>query len=526
MTTVSTSLNQTALKYTEKATFGPVDTPYISSPSPHLVSVVLMWFVEIAILLMNVSAIYTVLASSQLRRNVTNVILGNLFIIDTLAAFLLLPFAILSSLSWDWASSRAYCTANGFLNSLLIFGSTLSLALISCERYFSIAHPMSHAATMTMPKTFSVVAILWLISAGCALPPVLGWCGYEYRPHRGYCSFSWDVASSSASYIIVVSIVCFVAPSIVIISMYLAIFHVAKNTASQIKPREIPPPQVSIISVPEVPPRRAASLQTLVSAESSGHAQNKDRKHAENVHCISVVITRILDWRKSSSVHTGSSSTPWKAAKTLTAVTCFFLLFWSPFFIVHLLGVLGDGRLNNQPLAEILSTWLAYSGFAMNAVLYGFLNRQIREEAMKNTKQCSRRCRRVEDDVEDLMPGDDEDFFQFLERTSIIVTQPHCDPVSVSRRRLQSVIDTNDSIFDHSDIKQQNDTVSHPHPLTPQSTFIATTGLTQTTHDYSPAVPVRDNETPLKLVSMTKSNVKGSTDVLMLLPGQNSEERL
>ncbi|XP_014671949.1 PREDICTED: probable G-protein coupled receptor [Priapulus caudatus] len=413
--------NETTMTSVENATYlDDVTLCSVETSSPaQVVVVVFMSIVNVTVLVLNLSVLVTVLAAAQLRATLTNIILGNLFVIDILAGVLLIPLSILHHGSPRWLLAAPLCDANAFLTSLLTFASALSLALISCERFYSIAYPMSHAANVTLPKTRAAVGALWAAACVCALPPLAGWGRYEYRPCRGHCSLAWD--AQTGSYMIAVSVVCFAAPACIIVSMYVAIFHVAKRATTRVKPTQQQHPRISIISASAHSdvhgPRKTQPSATPASAEPPPGETPPEGATAAT-RCLAL-LRRLWRRRNAQKNLYGISSNPWKAAKTLTLVTAFFLLFWGPFFIVNLCGLASSGHLANQQLAEALSAWLTYVGFAMNAVLYGFLNRQIREEALRRARGCVRRLRGLDDDVEDFLPCDGEDFFQFLERTSL-----------------------------------------------------------------------------------------------------------
>ncbi|XP_059171802.1 G-protein coupled receptor 61-like [Physella acuta] len=136
-----------------------------------------------------------------------------------------------------------------------------------------------------------------------------------------------------------------------------------------------------------------------------------------------------------------------KAFKTLMIIVVSYVILWGPYFAC-LLHDFTCGRSASQVL-ELLTTWLSFASYAVNPVLYGCMNRMIREELFRLWNSfwnfccccqclcCSSRgeawivfqipCRRKHADTsetpevivggEDELPGGAESFYQFLQRT-------------------------------------------------------------------------------------------------------------
>jgi len=79
-----------------------------------------------------------------------------------------------------------------------------------------------------------------------------------------------------------------------------------------------------------------------------------------------------------------------KAAITLGIIMGVFLLSWSPFFTVNLVGALcGPGCV--PPLVFAVFTWLGYVNSTMNPVIYSIFNREFRD-AFRRVLAAARRC--------------------------------------------------------------------------------------------------------------------------------------
>ncbi|XP_055881496.1 G-protein coupled receptor 61-like [Biomphalaria glabrata] len=139
-----------------------------------------------------------------------------------------------------------------------------------------------------------------------------------------------------------------------------------------------------------------------------------------------------------------------KAFKTLMIIVVSYLVQWGPYFAC-LLHELSFGQGASEVL-ELIVSWLSYSSYAVNPVLYGCMNRQIREEltqlltsawrccccyfacpcsskSSRRGSSCfepqrhkhsernrSRELRKPMQEV-DVIAGEAESFYQFLQRT-------------------------------------------------------------------------------------------------------------
>lgn len=107
-----------------------------------------------------------------------------------------------------------------------------------------------------------------------------------------------------------------------------------------------------------------------------------------------------------------------KAFKTLLASFSAFLLLWGPYFILQAFRVM-DGTTEGHYIVEPVATWLSYLSYAVNPLVYGYFNAEIRMECLKiMRKLCCKKAAEESTVVRvSQMNVSREDFFQFLERT-------------------------------------------------------------------------------------------------------------
>ena len=310
----------------------------------------------------------------------------NLCIIDGLASVIVLPMAIICFVEEAWIFDPTWCKIEGFLGTFFTFASICSVCMTSIERYYSIKHPMHHSAHMTLPVTMVILVSSWMAAAILAALPLIGWHEYGFQDTRAVCAYDWTVQGQNSGYIILTVILCFILPAVIMCSMYLGVYKVAKQAAKQVVPGQV---------------------GEYSTTNSSAETSNPQRKYQGHL----------------------------KAIKTLLIITGLFFLLWGPYFCLQLYGV-SRGYIPDAHTWETLAAWLGFSSFAVDPCVYGILNRSIREELSNVSQSFIQFCRYGRQEPNE--PMENEDFLQFLDRTS---TLHHCKeaPKSLSPDRVEKI---------------------------------------------------------------------------------------
>ncbi|XP_028302656.1 probable G-protein coupled receptor [Gouania willdenowi] len=307
--------------------------------------------------------------------------------VDLLCAILLMPLGIISSSAFfgTVVFTILECQVYIFLNVFLICLSILTITAISVERYFYIVHPMRYEVKMTINLAVGVMVLIWVKSFLLSLVTLFGWPAYGHQSSiaAAHCSLHASHSRLRGVFAVLFSVLCFLAPAVVIFTVYCAVYKVARSAALQ-----------------QVP-----AMQTWPNA--------KDRSDSINSQATMISTTRTLPQRLSPE----RAFTGGKAAITLIFIVGQFLVCWLPYFIFHLQMSLTGSMQSPGDLEEVV-TWLAYSSFAVNPFFYGLLNRQIREELVK-----FRRCfltQPAEIGASSHEGSFQENFLQFIQRTTSV----------------------------------------------------------------------------------------------------------
>ncbi|XP_072550983.1 trace amine-associated receptor 1-like [Salminus brasiliensis] len=279
-------------------------------------TVLYLLFAVIAILtfLGNLLVIITVIHFKQLHTP-TNYLIVSLAVADLLVGGFVMPPSMLRSVETCWYLGTLLCKIHSSLDVTLCTASILNLCIISVDRYYAVCHPLLYHSKMTPNTTFLIIFVCWTISAFVGFGMIfleLGILGIEdfYYSNvacEGGCFLYLSKTAST-----VFTVLCFYIPAVVMISLYLKIFHIAQRQACLIQNSKI----------------------------------------------------------RSSQRHTSVGKTEIKATKTLAIVIGVFLLFWTPYFICALIDPF-IGHTVPSVLLDLFA-WVGYFNSTCNPIVYAF----------------------------------------------------------------------------------------------------------------------------------------------------------
>ena len=137
----------------------------------------------------------------------TNMIISNLLIV-----FFVMPFSILTCSSGEWllgdtlSQKLASCKANAYTNMSIQIIATLSLVLLSLDRYFFIVKSFAYEKYMTSNKAVLIVIISWILGPALSSPPLYGLGMTEFSTSIGICIPSFNNAPGLSIYILLMTL--------------------------------------------------------------------------------------------------------------------------------------------------------------------------------------------------------------------------------------------------------------------------------------------------------------------------------
>ncbi|XP_052818111.1 alpha-2B adrenergic receptor-like [Mya arenaria] len=136
---------------------------------------------------------------------------------------LTMPLSIAETLGEGWIFGRKFCLYFLTVRYSLFYVTILSIILISVDRWWSINFPFSYRIKRSKRITFTLVAIVWMISLMVHLPSILGWNYIYVMPEslHGYCRLPYQYNSG---FVISASLIEFFIPLILLLSLNMGIY--------------------------------------------------------------------------------------------------------------------------------------------------------------------------------------------------------------------------------------------------------------------------------------------------------------
>uniref|UniRef100_H3C5J9 Trace amine-associated receptor 1 n=2 Tax=Tetraodon nigroviridis TaxID=99883 RepID=H3C5J9_TETNG len=243
----------------------------------------------------------------------TNYLLVSLAVSDFLLGFLVMLPDVIQSVETCWYFGDILCKVHLSSDVMLCTASIMNLSLIAIDRYNAVIHPLVYRRKMSGHVVLLMIFFSWSVSGVVGFGMIffrLNIFGTEdfynnFVACEGKCLLFQRGLSGT-----VLSVLSFYIPGIIMISVYLKIFFVAK--------------------------KQFLSIQNTTCMTS---ARDSDKKQA-------------------------------KATKTLVVIMGAFLLCWAPFFLCHII----DPLISYSTPAAMFETfvWLGYINSTLNPLIYAF----------------------------------------------------------------------------------------------------------------------------------------------------------
>ncbi|XP_075940219.1 trace amine-associated receptor 1-like [Anarhichas minor] len=283
------------------------NTTYLFTSNPSIICVLLYVFLgalSVVTICGNLFVIISVSYFKQLHIP-TNYLILSLAVADLLVGVLVFPFSMTFTVTSCWYHEGLFCKVRGSFDVTLSTASILHLCCISIDRYYAVCQPLAYKSKVNDRVIGIMILVSWAVAAVIGISIIFA--GFNQGKCEESCLIDALISTTLAC------IFSFYIPVIIMLSIYLKIFLVAK--------------------------RQAISIQntTGLSTKSSGATVSKMER---------------------------------KATKTLAIVLGVFLLCWTPYFLCIIFQPL---TYNVTPIAVIETlNWLTLSNSMLNPFIYAF----------------------------------------------------------------------------------------------------------------------------------------------------------
>lgn len=290
---------------------------------------------------------------------ISNRFILNLTFCNILNTLFVMPFVFVTTVTGDWIFKEIWCQSTGFLMNVIFAASTLTLVVISIDRYCAVITPLHYNMRITMQRATLMIVGVWFLAIVAALPPLMGWNHFEYQPEKYSCTVLWrSPYYTDRTYTLFLSLICFVMPLLVMLWAYAVIFRAARDNSERTRRNSVVPNNGEEQSQTPLRygGRRSSTAPIILSRKLSTSSR-----------------TSSLLWHRDE----------WKAAITSMLVVSTFIICWLPYFVIIVMEstILLQSE-DIHPFMQGTAIFLALSSCLFNPLVYVFRSKVARQELM------------------------------------------------------------------------------------------------------------------------------------------------
>ncbi|XP_037321459.2 alpha-2A adrenergic receptor-like [Pungitius pungitius] len=368
-------------------------------PDMHLytvqTSVPLTILVGILILLTlfgNVMVVIAVMTSRALRAP-QNLFLVSLACADILVATSVMPFSLANELMGYWYFGKVWCEIHLALDVLFCTSSIVHLCAISLDRFWSVSQAIEHNLRRTPRRIKCTLFIVWVLAAIISFPPLITMKKDEGEEDNPKCKINEE-----KWYIIFSSTASFFAPCVIMVTVYLRIYQIAKKR-TRAQPGERQRDTKCGSDPLERKDRGGRGEEEADGGGITGLDAEEEPSSSDGNETVLCSLKKRRGTRttKVSQEEPGETppqprgrATKWKGRQhrerrftfVLAVVMGVFVLCWFPFFFTYTLTAVCDSCRVPETLFKMFF-WLGYCNSSLNPVIYTIFNVDFRRSFKK-----------------------------------------------------------------------------------------------------------------------------------------------
>ncbi|KAM8846908.1 5-hydroxytryptamine receptor 1B-like [Synchiropus splendidus] len=324
--------------------------------------------------LSNAFVIATIYQSRKLHTP-ANFLIASLALTDLLVSILVMPVSALYTVSQTWTLGQVVCDIWLSSDITCCTASILHLCVIALDRYWAITDAVEYSKKRTPARAAGMIATAWVIAISISLPP------FFWRQVKAEEVTSCSVNTDHIFYTVYSTFGAFYIPTLLLIALYGRIYVEARKRILKQSNKK--------------PGKRLTSARLItdspgsVASTSSLNYGTNDASSCDTTSCVSQVKVTVSDALLEKKRI--SAARERKATKTLGIILGAYIFCWLPFFIYTLLVPLCESCFHPELFDSF--TWLGYLNSLINPVIYTMSNEDFKQAFHKLLRfKCCRRA--------------------------------------------------------------------------------------------------------------------------------------
>ncbi|KAM7385474.1 hypothetical protein PAMP_001557 [Pampus punctatissimus] len=350
----------------------------------------------------NVLVVIAVITSRALKAP-QNLFLVSLACADILVATLVMPFSLANELMGYWYFGKVWCEIYLALDVLFCTSSIVHLCAISLDRYWSITQAIEYNLRRTPRRIKFTVFIVWVLAAIISFPPLITMKKDEGKEDSPECKINEE-----KWYIIFSSIASFFAPCVIMIMVYVRIYHIAKkrtrappgerqkengnteDTKCSLDPLERKDGEDKRVEVQDGRDVNGVDVDEELSSSDGNEITLCSLKRKRGMRTAKVTQVKPGETSPKPESQPCVRASRWKGRQyrerrftfVLAVVIGVFGLCWFPFFFTYTLIAVCDACYVPETLFKMFF-WFGYCNSSLNPVIYTIFNNDFRRSFKK-----------------------------------------------------------------------------------------------------------------------------------------------